>query len=58
MSNFKIIPDGNLINFDTVKKIQVEGKKMYILYLSGFRDEYELNDEWRELLKNLAKGDD
>lgn len=58
MSNFKIIPDGNLINFDTVRTIKVEGKKMYILYLSGFRDEYELNDEWRELLKDLAKGDD
>ena len=55
MSDWKILPDGNLINLDEVEFIKVE-KNIIFLKTSTHTYTVELDDEWREILKELTAG--
>ena len=52
--NFEITPDGDLLNLDAIRKIEVQKKTVVIHYINGLTERFPLDGAWRKFLQKLS----
>ena len=54
--NFEITPDGDLLNLDAIRKIEVQKQTVVIHYINGLTERFPLDGAWRKLLQKISEG--
>ena len=55
---WKVLPDGNLINMNLVKWIEIANGKFWLYFIDKETLDYELDGDWHSYLKYLGGAED